>query len=180
MTDISIDELKQKAEEYLQTEGLTLEENRGLLSSLYELNPVIHKQSYFILGSYGRDEIENLNHVKDKLSKRDGVYAFLMIDVRGEWVNSIFKFRVLADYSDYIVGVCEHNKGGFLVEQGMFVVEDSYFGKTYILKRKYDGRNDDDTYSWMQMGVFELLDNECRLYEWHDKTELLNKTEKIP
>jgi len=58
--------------------------------------------------------------VKDRLNRQPGAYAFLMVDIRSEWTNTYLKFRLLADYTDTLVGVAEHSQGGFLVEQGYF------------------------------------------------------------
>jgi len=61
-----------------------------------------------------------------------------MVDIRSEWTNTYLKFRLLADYTDFIVGVAEHAQGGFLVEQGYFTALEEYFTKTHVFKREYD------------------------------------------
>ncbi|GAA5046831.1 hypothetical protein ACFFQF_10060 [Haladaptatus pallidirubidus] len=168
----------EKAEEYLHDTSLSLEAYENLSRSISELTPIIRTDtSYFVLGSYGREEIRRLQLVKDRLNRRLNSYAFLMVDVRGEWENGVLKFRVLADFTDHIVGVVEHDRSGFLVEQGLFVAEESYFEKTHVLKREYEGES---PYSWMQESVFELLDREGRLYAWSGEGALGRETEKIP
>ncbi|SIR50057.1 hypothetical protein SAMN05421858_2525 [Haladaptatus litoreus] len=171
-------EIVEKADEYLHDTSLSLEEYESLSRSISELTPIIRTDSsYFVLGSYGREEIRRLQLVKDRLNRRPNSYAFLMVDVRGEWQNGVLKFRVLADFTDHIVGVVEHDRSGFLVEQGLFVAEESYFEKTHVLKREYE---DESPYSWMQESVFSLLDRENRLYAWNGEDALAQETENIP
>ena len=171
-------EISEKATEYLHGETLSLEEYESLSNAISELTPLVQTDStYFVLGSYGREEIRRLQLVKDKLNRRPNSYAFLMVDIRGEWKNGVYKFRVLADFSDYIIGVVEHDQSGFLVEQGLFVAEESYFEKTHVLQREYD---DNWPYSWMQEGIFELLECNGRLYTWKNEDELAVTAEKIP
>lgn len=100
-----------------------------------------------------------------------------MVDVRGEWTNGVLKFRVLGDFADRIVGVAEHDRSGFLIEQGLSVAESDYFEKTYVLKRDGEGVN---SYNWMQESVFELLDREGRLCQWADKQSLVECVRTIP
>ena len=116
---ISVDELAEKADEYLHETSLTPEEYEVLKQSVAELTAIFSaERSYFVLGSYGRPEIRRLQLVKDRLNRQPDAYAFLMVDVRSEWTNTYLKFRLLADYTDVIVGVAEHAQGGFLVERG--------------------------------------------------------------
>lgn len=126
-----------------------------------------------MLGSYGRPEIHRLQLVKDRLNRHTGTYAFLMVDIPQEWVNTYLKFRLLADYTDFIVGVSEHDQGGFLVEQGYFTALETYFRKTHVLRREYTGLTSEDVgtnadpenpYSGMQTAIFEMLDEAGRLY----------------
>lgn len=112
-----------------------------------------------------------------------------MVDVRNEWTNTYFKFRVLADYTDYIVGVAEHARGGFLVEQGYFTALETYFAKTHVLKREYTDLDSDDIdtgvgaenpYSGMQTAIFEMLDEVGRLCEWATEDDLVACAEALP
>jgi len=69
--------------------------------------------------------------VKDRLNRQPGAYAFLMVDIRSEWTNTYLKFRLLADYTDIIVGVAEHSgRAANLVEQGYFTALGSTSPKT--------------------------------------------------
>ncbi|GAA0678480.1 hypothetical protein ACFQDG_14965 [Natronoarchaeum mannanilyticum] len=178
------------AEEHLPGRSLSPEEYEHLKRSVAELTPIFrHDRSYFVLGSYGTPEVRRLQLVKDRLNRRRDAYAFLMVDVRREWTNTYLKFRLLADYADLIVGVAEHDGGGFLVEQGTVVTEPAYFEKTHFLKREYDGidaeaidtdADPDDPYSGMQTPLFELADEAGRLHVWRTESELEDCVEELP
>ena len=141
---VTVDELVEKADEYLHEASLTPEEYVALKQSVAELTPIFSAEnSYFVLGSYGRPEIRRLQLVKDRLNRQPNAYAFLMVDIRSEWTNTYLKFRLLADYTDLIMGVAEHAQGGFLVEQGFFTALEEYFTKTHVFKREYDSWDTD-------------------------------------
>jgi hypothetical protein len=61
-----------------------------------------------------------------------------MVDIRGEWDNSIQKFCLIADLVTYLVGVAEKDPSDFLLEQGLLVGTTEYFSKSHVLKREYD------------------------------------------
>ena len=126
--------------------------------------------------------------MKDRLNRQPGAYAFLMIDIRSEWTNTYLKFRLLADYTDVIVGVVEHAQGGFLVEQGYFTALEEYFVKTHVFKRKYDsldadaidtGIDIDNPYSGMQTAIFEMLDDAGRFCQWTSEDDLVECAETL-
>jgi len=103
---------------------------------LSELTPVYENdRSYFVLGNYDREPIRRLNLVVDRLNRRQNAYAFRMVDIRGEWDNSIQKFCLIADIVTYLVGVAEKEPSDFLVEQGLLVGTTEYFAKSHVLKR---------------------------------------------
>ena len=187
---VTVDELAEKADEYLHEASLTPKEYEALKQSVAELTPIFSADnSYFILGSYGKPEIRRLQLVKDRLNRQPGAYAFLMVDIRSEWTNTYLKFRLLSDYTDTIVGIAEHDQGGFLVEQGYFTALDKDFAKTHICKREYDGLDPDDVetgvdvknpYSGMQTAIFEMLEEHGRLYRWTTADDLVGCVENIP
>lgn len=177
------EEIAAKADEYLHEASLTPAEYAALKRSVAELTPIFSADTaYFVLGSYGRPEIRRLQLVKDRLNRRPETYAFLMVDVRSEWTNTYLKFRLLADYTDVIVGVAEHSRGGFLVEQGYFTALEEYFTKTHVFKREYDALDadavdtavdPDEPYSGMQTSVFAMLDDVGRLCRWTTEADLV-------
>lgn len=187
---VTVEELAERAEAYLHETSLTPEEYEALKQSVAELSPIFSAdRAYFVLGSYGHPEIRRLQLVKDRLNRRPDAYAFLMVDIRSEWVNTYLKFRLLADYTDYIIGVAEHAQGGFLVEQGYFTALEKYFTKTHVCKREYDGLDLDDVntnvdienpYSGMQTAIFEMLEKDGRLHRWTTEEDLIECTKTIP
>jgi len=187
---VTVEDLTERAEAHLHEASLTPEEYEALKQSVAELSPIFSAdRAYFILGSYGQPEIRRLQLVKDRLNRRPDAYAFLMVDIRSEWVNTYLKFRLLADYTDYIVGVAEHAQGGFLVEQGYFTALEEYFVKTHVCQREYDGLNPgevetgvdiENPYSGMQTAIFEMLEDNGRLYRWTTEEDLVECVEHIP
>ena len=182
-----VEEIADRAAEYAYLDTLSPREYEQALDAVAELTPLFeYDTSYFVLGSYGTPEIHRLQLVKDRLNRRPDVYAFLMVDIRGEWSNTLVKFRILADYATYLVGVAEHNRSGFLVEQGMFTLHHPYFERAHVLKREYDQSTLDaefdgsEPYSTLQLDGFDLLNREGRLFVWTTEDELQKVVEKLP
>lgn len=191
----SVEEVAARVEEYAHLDGeqggdkgtLSPAEYERALGAVAELTPLFeYDVSYFVLGSYGRPEIHRLQLVKDRLNRRPETYAFLMVDIRGEWENTLVKFRILADYATYLVGVAEHDHSGFLVEQGMFSLHRLYFERTHVLKREYDQQvldaefDGQEPFSALQQDGFDLLDREGRLFTWSDEDDLLEAVGQLP
>lgn len=173
------EEVLTSAKDQLDEEEVSLADNEEILHALSELAPVYENdRSYFVLGNYDREPIRRLNLVVDRLNRRTDAYAFRMVDIRGEWDNSIQKFCLVADIVTYLVGVAEKEPSDFLVEQGLLVGTTEYFSKSHVLKRKYE--DEEHPFGWMQDGVFELFEKEGRLYRWHTEEELVEVTENIP
>ena len=173
------EEVLASAKEQLDTEEISLADNEEILHALSEMTAVYeNERSYFVLGNYDREPIRRLNLVVDRLNRRTDVYAFRMVDIRGEWDNSIQKFCLIADIVTSLVGVAEKDPSDFLVEQGLLVGTTEYFSKSHVLKREYE--NEEHPFGWMQDGVFELFDQEGRLYRWWTEEGLVEVTEKVP
>jgi hypothetical protein len=167
------------AKEQLDGEELSLADNEEILHALSELTPVYeNERSYFVLGNYDREPIRRLNLVVDRLNRRQDAYAFRMVDIRGEWDNSIQKFCLIADIVTYLVGVAEKEPSDFLVEQGLLVGTTEYFVKSHVLKRDYE--DETQPFGWMQDGVFELFAQDGRLYRWETEEELVDVTAELP
>ncbi|WP_423747391.1 hypothetical protein V5735_24610 (plasmid) [Haladaptatus sp. SPP-AMP-3] len=163
----------------LDRDEISLADNEEIVRTLAELTPVYENdRSYFVLGNYDREPIRRLNLVTDRLNRRGDAYAFRMVDIRGEWDNSIQKFCLIADLVTHLVGVAEKDPSDFLVEQGLLVGTTEFFSKSHVLKREYD----DETrpFGWMQDGVFDLFEKEGRLYRWRTDEELLEAAESLP
>ena len=173
------DEILTSAKEQIDQEELSLADNQEILHALSELTPIYENdRSYFVLGNYDREPIRRLNLVVDRLNRRQDAYAFRMVDIRGEWDNSIQKFCLIADLVTYLVGVAEKNPSDFLVEQGLLVGTVEYFSKSHVLKRVYE--DEENPFGWMQDGVFNLFEDEGRLYRWRTEETLANVTEELP
>jgi len=167
------------AKDQLDEEEISLADNEEILHALSELTPVYENdRSYFVLGNYDRDPIRRLNLVVDRLNRRTDAYAFRMVDIKGEWDNSIQKFCLIADIVTFLVGVAEKDPSDFLVEQGLLVGTTEYFSKSHVLKREYE--NEDHPFGWMQDGVFDLFDQKGRLYFWQTEDDLVDVAEDLP
>ena len=111
------EEVLTSAKDQLDDEEISLADNEEILHALSELTPVYENdRSYFVLGNYDREPIRRLNLVVDRLNRRQDAYAFRMVDIRGEWDNSIQKFCLIADIVTYLVGVAEMESSDFLVD----------------------------------------------------------------
>ncbi|ELZ21058.1 hypothetical protein C475_18908 [Halosimplex carlsbadense 2-9-1] len=173
------EEVLTSAKDQLADEEISLADNEEILHALSELTPVYeNERSYFVLGNYDREPIRRLNLVIDRLNRRRDAYAFRMVDIRGEWDNSIQKFCLIADIVTYLVGVAEKEPSDFLVEQGLFVGTTEFFAKSHVLKRVY--KDEEHPFGWMQDGVFELFEQQGRLYRWETEEELVDVTEELP
>ncbi|MFC7019730.1 MULTISPECIES: hypothetical protein [Haloarcula] len=173
------DEILKSAKDQLDEEEIALVDNEEILHALSELTSVYENdRSYFVLGNYDREPIRRLNLVVDRLNRRTDAYAFRMVDIRGEWDNSIQKFCLIADIVTYLVGVAEKDPSDFLVEQGLLVGTVEYFSKSHVLKREY--ADEEQPFGWMQDGVFELFEREGRLYYWQTEEDLVDATEELP
>jgi len=64
------------------------------------------------------------------------------------------------------------------VEQGLLVGTSEYFAKSHVLKREYE--DEEHPFGWMQDGVFELFEQEGRLYHWQTEEQLVDVTEELP
>ncbi|MFC7072613.1 hypothetical protein ACFQJ7_17210 [Halovenus rubra] len=173
------EEVLKSAKDQLDKEEISLADNEEILHALSELTPVYENdRSYFVLGNYDREPIRRLDLVVDRLNRRQDAYAFRMVDIRGEWDNSIQKFCLIADIVTYLVGVAEKEPSDFLVKQGLLVGTTEFFAKSHLLKRKYV--DEKHPFGWMQDGVFELFDREKRLYRWQTEEELIDVAEELP
>ncbi|WP_101296054.1 hypothetical protein [Halegenticoccus soli] len=173
------EEVLTSAKDRLDDEEISLADNEEILHALSELTPVYENdRSYFVLGNYDREPIRRLNVVVDRLNRRTDTYAFRMVDIRGEWDNSIQKFYLISDIVTYLVGVAEKEPSDFLVEQGLLVGTIEYFTKSHVLKREYE--DEAHPFGWMQDGVFDLFDREGRLYRWQTEEDLVEATDELP
>lgn len=148
-----------------------------------------HQRTILILGSYEEESHWKLKATQSQLNElhreqaQSNCYSFLMEDVPGEdiWINAEVKFRLLADIADYIIGVVEHDRGGFLFEQGIISTNEDYRGKTHFLKYRYPTESEEkDNYSFMQSkGLFQKFESSGRLNEWSNNEELIDSCNRV-
>lgn len=160
-----------RAREHHFRDEISPAEYEALLEMTSDLVGTAHDFQHFVLGSYEPGEKEKLLHVKAKLHERADAdcRGYLMDDFTDD-LHPIVRFRLIADHSDSIVGVCEHDSGGFQVELGMLITFTRYFERSRLLKRSY--ADETEHYSWMSSsGVFEMFEYENRLWEWRTDEE---------
>lgn len=127
---------------------------------------------FFILGSFAEGDRERLTSLKSYINEELGpnYVAYTMDDFIEDvdaTLNAILKFQLLAADSHHILAVCEHDRGGQLIEHGLLIGRRSYLDKTQLLKREYEDNVEKEVYSWMQaFGVFEIVEYHDRLHEW--------------
>lgn len=138
-----------------------------------------HDHIFFVLGSFEEGSRGKLKELQTLIDEWEGTdcKAFLMDDLGGDVEGDIYglmKFRVIADEIDHVIGVCEHDRGGFLIEQGIISTVDRYTDRSHLLKRKYGEEQEREQYSWMQSsGVFRVFAFKERLLEWRNDSEFL-------
>jgi hypothetical protein len=182
--------LRQITEQSLDRD-LEREEVIQVRNAIYQhLVPLMdHPRKIFVLGSYDEDEKTQLEFVQRILnclyrvqgSSRARVY--LMEEIPGEeiWINLDIKFRLLASVADHLVGVTEHDRGGFMFEQGIIATNKDFRHKTLLLKREYPTIEEEhEHYSAMQsVGLFENLDNQGRIFRWQTPPDLIEEVEEV-
>lgn len=148
----------------------------------WELAPILEHESYLVLGSYDIEtgEKQRLRAVADLLDSSDDRYGFLLEDIelrKDSPGMSRYKFKLIADYSDYLVGVFEREYGGETHEV-TFMVE-YYLSSSHIFVRESNQSGTEIEYGWMTEGVFRDFDAADRLHYWVDETELLKSVHRV-
>ncbi len=105
------------------------------LDEFYETFSVIGTTHYkiFICGSYVGKHFDNLKEIKSLISEEsDNYLAFFESDFQKTYEeNYIFKFDLLADFSNEIIMIIEHDRGGHILEMGIILAIREYLDKTY-------------------------------------------------
>lgn len=141
-----------RAREYHHRESLSPEEYEALMELGAELvQPSTYDDQCFVLGSYDSGEKQRLEYVCQSIDgwSSGNHRAYLMEEFTDD-LHPIVEFRLIADYSDHVIGVFEHDQGGFQFELGMLILIDEYRDRSTILKRTYPSENEEhDKYNWM-------------------------------
>ena len=95
------------------------------------------KRKIFICGSYSDDTFPNLQEVQKIINTNPNNLGFFEKEFRRTHLeNLILKFDLIAKFSDEIIMVIEHDKGGHMIEMGIILSFKEYYKKTkvFILK----------------------------------------------
>lgn len=103
--------LVRRARAYHFRDEISPAEYEALTEMTTHLVDTAHDSQHFILGSYEPGEKEKLLHLKTELDEWEGANCrgYLMEDFPDD-LHPIVQFRLIADHSDSVVGVCEHDR----------------------------------------------------------------------
>ncbi len=135
------------------------------------------KHKIFICGSYNEENFPSLVRIKEILNRRENTLGFFEKEFRRTHSeNLILKFDLIAKFSNEIVMVLEHDKGGQMIEMGIIVAFPEFYNKAQIFVLK----NVDMTHMLKKGGLlkpfFTLGEN---LFYYNDREELQSLIERI-
>lgn len=95
------------------------------------------KRKIFICGSYSDDTFPNLQEVQKIINQNPENIGFIEKEFRRTHLeNLILKFDLIAKFSDEIIMVIEHDKGGHMIEMGIILSFSAYYNKTKVFVLK--------------------------------------------
>jgi hypothetical protein len=95
------------------------------------------KRKIFICGSYSDDTFLNLQEVQKIINKNTNNLGFFEKEFRRTHLeNLILKFDLIAKFSDEIIMIIEHDKGGHMIEMGIILSFKEYYKKTKVFVRR--------------------------------------------
>ncbi|MFW9821511.1 MAG: hypothetical protein ACFFE4_01160 [Candidatus Thorarchaeota archaeon] len=95
------------------------------------------KNKIFICGSYDEDTFVNLQEVQEIINRIESNLGFFEKEFRRTHLeNLILKFDLIAKFSDEIIMVIEHDKGGHMIEMGIILSFKEFFNKTKVFVLK--------------------------------------------
>ncbi|MFX0076319.1 MAG: hypothetical protein ACFE96_12815 [Candidatus Hermodarchaeota archaeon] len=95
------------------------------------------KRKIFICGSYSDDTFPNLQEVQKIINENPNNLGFFEKEFRRTHLeNLILKFDLIAKFSDEIIMIIEHDKGGHMIEMGIILSFKEYYKKTKVFVRK--------------------------------------------
>ena len=101
--------------------------------SVYDLN----KNKIFICGSYSDETFITLQEVQKIVNAIENNLGFFEKDFRRTHLeNLILKFDLIAKFSNEIVMVIEHDKGGHMIEMGIILSFKNFLDKTKVFVLK--------------------------------------------
>lgn len=172
----------ERAGEYHHRDSLTREEYEALMELSVELGtPSRFDTECFVLGSYEQEQKRRLNYLCQEINNWDGgnYRAYLMEKFRDD-LHPIVEFKLIADYSDHLIGVCEHDQGGFQLELGMLLAITEYQERSVCLKRSYPEPLENEKYNWMlDAGAFDLFRYHDNLWNWAGQEQFEQTVEEV-
>ena len=104
--------------------------------TIFSIND-LYKTKIFICGSYNEDTFSSLQEVQKIVNAVEVNLGFFEKDFRRTHLeNLIYKFDLIAKFSDEILMVIEHDKGGHMIEMGIILSFKEYYEKTKVFVLK--------------------------------------------
>ncbi|MFX1501761.1 MAG: hypothetical protein ACFFDH_12425 [Promethearchaeota archaeon] len=101
--------------------------------SVYDLN----KNKIFICGSYSDETFPTLQETQKIVNAIENNLGFFEKEFRRTHIqNLILKFDLIAKFSNEIIMVIEHDKGGHMIEMGIILSFKEFFKKTKVFVLK--------------------------------------------
>ena len=101
--------------------------------SVYDLM----KNKIFICGSYNEETFTTLQEVQKIVNAIDNNLGFFEKEFRRTHLeNLILKFDLIAKFSNEIIIIIEHDKGGHMIEMGIILSFKEFFEKTKVFVLK--------------------------------------------
>ncbi len=101
--------------------------------SVYDLR----KNKIFICGSYNEETFTTLQEVQKIINAIENNLAFFEKEFRRTHLeNLILKFDLIAKFSNQIIMIIEHDKGGHMIEMGIILSFKEFFKKTKVFVLK--------------------------------------------
>ncbi|MBY8991104.1 MAG: hypothetical protein KGD58_10160 [Candidatus Lokiarchaeota archaeon] len=101
--------------------------------SVYDLQ----KNKIFICGSYSNETFITLQEVQKIVNSIENNLGFFEKEFhRTHLENLILKFDLIAKFSNEIIMVIEHDKGGHMIEMGIILSFEEFFNKTKVFVLK--------------------------------------------
>ena len=95
------------------------------------------KNKIFICGSYSDGTFANLQEVQKIINSNENNLGFFEKEFRRTHLeNLILKFDLIAKFSDEIIMIIEHDKGGHMIEMGIILSFKEYYEKTKVFVLK--------------------------------------------
>jgi hypothetical protein len=141
--------------------------------SVYDLN----KHKVFICGSYNEKNFLILQKVQDLVSKNPKMLAFFEKEFRRTHVeNLVLKFDLIAKFSDEIIVIIEHDKGGHMIEMGIILSYQDFLKKSTVFVLK----SADITHVLKKGGLLTpFFEENINLFYFETSEELFNKIKKL-